>query len=89
MKQIKLLMVASLLTSCTTSQLVYQTTSKNNSIEHKNSLDIGKIRAKKLESLGLREYTVITKDTTYYVQIPIDSVICHDTFDKYFKYNRE
>ena len=78
MKQIKLLMVASLLTSCTTSQLVYQTQEE---IELK--------RAKKLESLGLREYTVITKDTTYYVQIPIDSVICHDTFEKYFKYNRD
>lgn len=78
MKQIKLLMIASLLTSCTTTQLVYQTQE-----------EIELERAKKLESLGLKEYTVITKDTTYYVVIPIDSVICHDTFAKYFKYNKE
>ena len=77
MKAISLL-VLGLLTSCATSQLSYNT---------QDQVELG--RAKKLESLGLREYTVITKDTTYYVQIPIDSVVCHDTFEKYFKYNRE
>jgi hypothetical protein len=77
MKAISLL-VLGLLTSCATSQLSYNT---------QDQVELG--RAKKLESLGLREYTVITKDTTYYVQIPIDSVICHDTFEKYFKYNRD
>ena len=78
MKQIKLLMIASLLTSCTTSQLVYQTQE-----------EIELERAKKLESLGLKEYIVITDDSTYHIQIPIDSVVCYDTFAKYFKYNRE
>ena len=66
MKQIKLLLIASLLTSCTTSQLVYQTQE-----------EIELERAKKLESLGLKEYTVITKDSTFIVQIPIDSTMSY------------
>ena len=77
MKVISLL-VLGLLTSCVTSQLSYNT---------QEAIELE--RAKKLESLGLKEYTVITDDSTYHIQIPIDSVVCYDTFAKYFKYNRE
>jgi len=77
MKVISLL-VLGLLTSCVTSQLSYNT---------QEAIELE--RAKKLESLGLKEYTVITDDSTYHIQIPIDSIVCYDTFAKYFKYNRD
>ena len=66
MKQIKLLLIASLLTSCSASKMSY-------TYQEKIELE----RAKKLESLGLKEYTVITKDSTFIVQIPIDSTMSY------------
>lgn len=74
MKIIKLIIPLALLASCTASQMSYKT---------REQIELE--RARKLESLGLKEYRVITKDSTYYIQIPIDSVVCHDTFAKYFK----
>ena len=46
-------------------------------------------RVKKLESLGLKEYTVITNDSSYHVTIPIDSSITYDTFAKYCDNNKK
>ena len=74
MKIIKLLAPIVLFTSCTTSQVAYKA-QKQTQLE----------KAIKLESLGLKEYRVITNERTYYIQIPIDSVISYNTFAKYFK----
>ena len=78
MKIIKLLAPIVLLTSCATSQMSY---------EAQEQIDLKK--ARKLESLGLKEYTVITDDSTYHVTIPIDSSITYDTFAKYFNNNKK
>ena len=78
MKAIKLLAPIILLTSCVTSQMSYKTQEQ---IELK--------KAKQIEYLGLKEYTVITNDSTYRVVIPIDSSIAYDTFAKYFNNNKK
>ena len=36
-------------------------------------------KAIKLEKMGLREYTVITRDSVYRVELPADSVIYFNT----------
>ena len=74
MKAIKLLIPLTLLASCTISQVAYRA-------QEQTELE----KAIKLESLGLKEYRVITNERTYYVVIPIDSVISYNTFAKYFK----
>ena len=74
MNAIKLLLPILMLASCATPQAAYKTQEQIN-------MD----KAIRLESLGLKEYTVITRDSTYQVQIPIDSTINYTTFAKYFK----
>lgn len=78
MKIIKLLAPIFLLASCVTSQMSYKTQEQ---IELK--------KAKELESLGFKEYTVITNDSSYHITIPIDSSITYDTFAKYFDNNKK
>ena len=78
MNKIKLLIPLALLASCTTTQMSYKT---------REQMELERVR--KLESLGLKEYTVITNDSSYHVTIPIDSSITYDTFVKYFDNNKK
>jgi len=78
MNKIKLLIPLTLLASCTASQMSYKT---------REQMELERVR--KLESLGLKEYTVITSDSSYHVTIPIDSSITYDTFAKYFDNNKK
>jgi len=78
MKIIKLIIPLALLASCTVSQISYKT---------REQMELERVR--KLESLGLKEYTVITNDSSYHVTIPIDSSITYDTFAKYFDNNKK
>ena len=78
MNKIKLLIPLALLASCTASQMRYKT---------REQMELERVR--KLESLGLKEYTVITNDSSYHVTIPIDSPITYDTFVKYFDNNKK
>jgi len=73
MKVISLLVVG-LLASCATSQMSYKS-------QEKIELE----RVKKLESLGLKEYIVIARDSTFIVQIPIDSTMSYSFLVKHLK----
>ena len=66
MKVIRLLIPTVLLASCSTSQISYK---------YQEKIEFERVR--KLESLGLKEYMVITKDSTFIVQIPIDSTMSY------------
>ena len=82
MNKIKLLIPLALLASCTTTQM---TSAALYEISFETQERMCMEKARQLESLGLKEYTVITADTVYYVVIPLDSAVNHSTFVKYFE----
>lgn len=86
MNKIKLLIPLALLASCTTTQM---TSAALYEISFETQERMCMEKARKLESLGLKEYTVITDDSTYHVTIPIDSPLTYDTFAKYFNNNKK